>query len=111
MSMTQNTTAVRAKPVATQGPSAAQRLEAAKDRYQKLLDRATRVKIELQAASNQLAEARTEAEVDFGTGDLEGLRARYAEIERENEQRVGEFLQALDSQEQSLSEVEAQLGG
>jgi len=96
-----------AKPTATK--SAAQILEEQKARYQALIERRTKVFVELEPAGRQLEEAEAEAEREFGTRDLAQLRKMYLEREQENERRVNEFLQSLETLEQELAEVERQL--
>lgn len=91
------------------GKSTAQILEEAKTRHQRLADRRQRVQVELEAAARQLEEAQDEAEREFGTRDLEALRELYAQREKENEQKVQEFVANLDELETALNEVEGQL--
>jgi hypothetical protein len=91
------------------GKSAAQVLEENKARYQALIERRQRLQVELEAAARQLREAQDEAERDFGTRDIDALRAMYAKREEENEQKVAQFVQDLDALEAALVEVERQL--
>lgn len=96
------------KPV-TATRSAAQRLEEQKSRFQALTERKNRLQVELETAARQFAEAQAEAQREFGTGDLDELRALYATSERENEERVAKFTADLDAIEKVLADTEAQL--
>ena len=64
------------------GSPAAQRLEEARARHRQMIERRAKAQADFEAAERQLKEARTEAEQEFGTGDLTELRRLYAERER-----------------------------
>ena len=91
------------------GSPAAQRLEEAKARHRQMIERRAKAQADFEAAERQLNEARTEAEQEFGTGDLTELRRLYAERERENEQAVEKFVRELDEREAALRQAEAAL--
>jgi hypothetical protein len=100
------TTAQKA-PAATK--SAAQQLEEQKARHQALVQRRTKVQVELESAARQYAEAQAEAQREFGTGDLEELRALYLRSEAENERAVQQFAKELDALETAVADAEQQL--
>ncbi len=91
------------------GSPAAQRLEEAKARHRQMIERRAKAQADFEAADRQLREARAEAEQEFGTGDLAELRKLYADRERENEQAVDQFVNALNQGEAALREAEAAL--
>lgn len=93
----------------TKGSPAAQRLEEAKARHRQMIERRAKAQADFEAAERQLKEAREEAEREFGTGDLTELRKLYADRERENEQSVDQFVNALNQGEAALQEAEAAL--
>lgn len=82
--------------------SAIERLEEGKRRLLTLTDTRTRLEVELQAARRQLAEAQQEAEQEFGTSDLDKLRALFRDREERNNKAVEAFLDALTEAENSL---------
>ncbi len=91
------------------GSPAAQRLEEAKVRHRRMIERRAKAQADFDAAARQLKEARAQAEEEFGTGDLEALRRLYGERERENEQAVDKFVRELDEREAALKQAEAAL--
>jgi hypothetical protein len=94
---------------ATPVKSAAQLLEEQKTRYDALVRRRTTVQVELEAANRQYTEAQEEAKKEFGTGDLDALRALYVQSEAENERKVRQFAQELDALETAVGDAEQQL--
>ena len=84
-------------------------LEQGKARHQKLAQRLTKVQVEVETATRQLRDAQEEAQREFGTSDLNSLRALYEQREADNARMVAEFVAQLDSLEQALSDVERQL--
>lgn len=89
--------------------SAAQLLEESKAKLTKLHERRTRAQTLLDAEAKRLAEARQEAEREFGTSDLEALRKLYAERSSENNCKVLEFMDVVENTERQLADVERQL--
>lgn len=84
-------------------------LKEQKDRLEKLRDRRTRVAGELGAKKQQLADACAEAVREFGTDDLNELRALFARREAANDEVVMGFILQLDEVEARLAEVERQV--
>jgi polyhydroxyalkanoate synthesis regulator protein len=91
------------------GKTPIQALEEQKKRHQALSERATRLRVEFETATRQLQEAQQEAAKEFGTQNLDELRALYRTREEDNERKVFEFTLALDELEKSLAEAERQL--
>lgn len=86
--------------------NAATLLKDQKDRLDKLRDRRTRVAGELGAKKQQLADASAEAVKEFGTDNLDELRALFASREAANDELVMGFLLHLDEVEAKLSDLE-----
>jgi hypothetical protein len=80
-----------------------------KDRLERLRERRTRVAGELGAKKQQLADACEEARKEFGTDNLEALRALYAGNEAANDELVMSFILSLDDVELKLAEIERQV--
>jgi hypothetical protein len=89
--------------------TAVQQLEEQKARHSALIQRRTKVQVEIEAASRQYAEAQEEAVREFGTGNLDALRELYLKNEAENERRVSQFIKDLDALENAIADTEQQL--
>lgn len=93
----------------TQNKSAVEKLEEGKRRLVSLTDRRTRLQVELEAARRQLKEAQLEAELEFGTSDLNALRNLFKEREEQNNAAVEAFLESLSDLESALKKTEQAL--
>lgn len=89
--------------------TAAQLLEESKLKLNRLAERRTRAQALLEAERQRLEEARAEARAEFGTDDLEALRKLYAERSAENNAKVFEFMDSVETAERQLADVERQL--
>jgi hypothetical protein len=83
-------------------------LKEQKERLEKLRERRTRVAGELGARKQQLADACAEAKKEFGTDNLEEMRALYSRREAANDEVVMNFILQLDDVEQKLADIERQ---
>lgn len=84
-------------------------LEEQKKRLAALQERRTRAEVRLETERKALEEARAEALRLFGTNDLDALRNLYRERQDDNDRKVVEFMLALDTVEQKLSDIERQV--
>lgn len=84
-------------------------LKEQKDRLDKLRDRQARVAGELGAKKQQLADASAEAVREFGTDNLDELRALFARREAANDELVMGFMLQLDEVEARLADIERQV--
>lgn len=86
--------------------SAAQDIEQLRERHQQLTVKRGVAESQLAAAEKRLADLRTEARAQYGTDDLEQLRAQLAAMRAENERKRSEYQQHLDSIEERLRSIE-----
>lgn len=84
-------------------------LEEQKKRLAALQERRTRAEVRLETERKALEEARADALRLFGTNDLDALRNLYRERQDDNDRKVVEFMLALDTVEQKLSDIERQV--
>jgi hypothetical protein len=91
--------------------NAAALLKDQKERLERLRERRTSVAVELGSKKQQFATACEEARKEFGTDNLDELRALYARREAENDELVMGLVLQLDEVEQQLAAVERQLKG
>lgn len=84
-------------------------LEQQKKRLRALEDRRTRAQVRLESERKSLVEAQEEAKKLFGTDNLDELRELYKRRHTENDQKIMDFVLALDDIEKSLSDIERQL--
>ena len=89
--------------------SPVQRVEAAKGRLTALQTKLARAQALLEAEQVRLANARSEAAVEYGVDTLEGLRELHAQRNAENDRAAAAFLAELEKAESALAAVEAQL--
>jgi DNA repair exonuclease SbcCD ATPase subunit len=83
-----------------------QTIEQLKKRFELLNE--TRIKIETQrnAAQEQLAQLREAAIAQFGTDDVEKLKAQLAEIKAENERQRAAYEQSLNAIDERLAQID-----
>jgi len=87
-------------------PSEKQSIEVLKQRYDDLRDKKIQAARDLEHAERHLEELKDQAREQYGTDDLDELKAKLEEMEAENERKRSEYQQALDKIEQDLDEVE-----
>lgn len=75
------------------------------ERHEQLSTKKVRVETQLENARNRLAELQRQAKSQFGTDDLDALRAKLTEIKEENERRRSEYTKLLDSIEDGLRQA------
>lgn len=90
--------------------TAVELLEEQKKRYEKLVARRGTLQGELTAAQRQLKEAEEEALREFGTANLDELRALLKQRQAENDQKTMEFMDVLDACEDQLKAIEQLVG-
>ena len=86
----------------------AQNIEELRRRYDDLNQKRIRTDANLQNARKRLEELQEQARKDFGTDDLDELRAKLTEMKSENERKRSEYQESLDRIECELAEVEQQ---
>lgn len=86
----------------------AQDIEELRRRYDDLNQKRIRTDANLQNARKRLEELQEQAKKDFGTDDLDKLRAKLTEMKSENERKRSEYQESLDRIECELAEVEQQ---
>jgi molecular chaperone GrpE (heat shock protein) len=86
----------------------AQDIEELRRRYDYLNQKRIRTDANLQNARKRLEELQEQAKKDFGTDDLDELRAKLTEMKSENERKRSEYQESLDRIECELAEVEQQ---
>lgn len=90
--------------------TAVELLEEQKKRYEKLVARRGALQGELTAAQRQFKEAEEEALREFGTANLDELRALLKQRQAENDQKTMEFMDVLDACEEQLKAIEQLVG-
>ena len=86
----------------------AQDIEELRRRYDDLNQKRIRTDANLQNARKRLEELQEQAKKDFGTDDLDELRAKLTEMKSENARKRSEYQESLDRIECELAEVEQQ---
>jgi len=89
--------------------SAVEKLEDGKKQLHLLIERRTRIQVQLESAKTQLKEAQVEAELDYGTANLADLRELYKQREEQNNAAVDAFIQSLTELELTLKQTETAL--
>lgn len=89
--------------------SALEQLEQLKKRLDALTTRRTQAQVKLEAARQQYAEAVKEAKENYGTAELDELRAILVRQEEANNAALAEFTRGLDQFENFISRIEAAL--
>lgn len=96
----------RSGPSAATGGDEAAAHERLRRRYEDLRVRRERALFEYEGAAKRLEELSREARDEWGTDDVEALRARLAEMEAENERQRRAYAESLDRFERELAEVD-----
>ena len=86
----------------------AQEIEELRRRYDDLNQKRIRTDANLQNARKRLEELQEQAKKNFGTDDLDELRAKLTEMKSDNERKRSEYQESLDRIEYELAEVEQQ---
>lgn len=84
-------------------------LEEQKKRLGQMAERRTRAQVRLENEKRALEEARAESLRLFGTADIEQLRQLFRTTQEENDRKVVEFVFAVDSTDQKLTDIERQV--
>ena len=84
-------------------------LEEQKKRLGQMAERRTRAQVRLENEKRALEEARTESLRLFGTADIEQLRQLFRTTQQENDRKVVDFVFAVDSTDQKLTDIERQV--
>jgi hypothetical protein len=80
--------------------------EAGKKKFEQLVQRRTRLQVELEASRKQFLEASREAEVEFGTSNVNELREQFKSKEATKLQDILEFVMGVDELEAELNDIE-----
>ena len=86
----------------------AQEIEELRRRYDDLNQKRIRTDANLQNARKRLEKLQEQAKKNFGTDDLDELRAKLTEMKSDNERKRSEYQESLDRIEYELAEVEQQ---
>lgn len=89
--------------------SALEQLEQLKKRLDALTARRTQAQVKLEAARQQYAEAVREAQANYGTSNLDELRAILVRQEEANNAALADFTRGLDEFENFIQRIEAAL--
>lgn len=77
-------------------------------RFEKLRDKKTSAEALLKNAEDELRRLMAEAKERYGTSDVESLKAKLAQIEKDNRDKQRQYQDGLDAIEAKLKEVEAE---
>ena len=80
-------------------------IEQLRKRYDALNNEQIRADANYKNARKALDELKVMARTDYGTDDLEALRAKLKEMEAENDRKLADYQQHLDTIESNLKEV------
>ena len=86
--------------------NAKQAFEQLKARYDKLNRLKIQAETNLEAARRQLEELKAQAKTEYGTDDIDLLKAKLVEMTSENEQKRAAYQTSLDRIETDLKAVE-----
>ena len=87
-----------------------QTIDQLKQRYEKLNADKIRAGAQLEGAEKHLAALQQRARTEFGTDDLDELRAKLQEMEAENERRRAAYQESLDAIDAELESVATKYG-
>lgn len=80
--------------------------EASKKKFDELVQRRTRIQVELEASRRQFLEGSKDAEIEFGTSKLPELRELYQTREAAKLQDILEFTMGVDELEAEIADIE-----
>ena len=81
------------------------------DEYRHLNERKIQAETQLKTATEQLESLQQEAIAEFGTSDVDELKAKLAEMDAENEKRRSEYQTLLEGIAADLAKVEQDSAG
>lgn len=87
---------------------AIQTIDELQARYQRLADEKIKVETQREHAQQRLQEIKAEALEQFGSDDLKTLKARLADMKKNNDQKRVDYQKHLDQIEQKLLEINEQ---
>lgn len=85
---------------------AEQTMEELQERYRALDKRKTQAETNLENAARQLEALKAEALAQYGTDDLDKLRAKLAAMKADNEEKRKNYQMTLDQIDRELSDVD-----
>lgn len=88
------------------GTPTGQTIEELRKRYEALNEQRIKVEAQREGALARLKQIRQSAVEQFGTDDLDQLRARLAELTSQNEKMRADYQRSLDDIETRLDEIE-----
>ncbi len=94
--------------VKPQGTATAQDIESLRKRYTELDRRKAAAEANLKTANDELERRKAEAMEQYGTDDVDQLKAKLAAMKEENERRRQEYQTHLQAIEARLGDVERQ---
>ncbi len=80
--------------------------EAGKKKFEQLVQRRTRLQVELEASRRQFLEGSKDAEIEFGTSKVPELRELYKTREATKLQNIMEFVMGVEDLEAELKDIE-----
>lgn len=83
-------------------------IEELTDEYKRLNERKIQADTQLKTATEQLESLQKEAIDNFGTSDIEELKAKLDVMEKENEKRRSQYQELLEGIAADLAKVEAE---
>jgi phage shock protein A len=90
----------------TEASETRQSIEELTKRFSELNTKKIQAETNLKNAEQSLAKLREKAREDYGTDDIDKLKAKLAEMEAENEHKRSEYQRSLDKIEADLEQVE-----
>jgi hypothetical protein len=92
----------------SQKKAAIQTIDELQVRYQRLAEEKIKVETQRDSAQQQLQEIKADALEQFGSDDLNTLKARLADMKTNNDQKRIDYQKQLDQIEQKLVEIDEQ---
>ncbi len=88
----------------------AKSIEVLTSEYEQLNQQKIRAQTQLEEANRQLDKLQKEAVSEFGTADLQELKAKLEQMERENEKQRSEYQELLEGIASDLKKIEDAAG-
>ncbi len=86
-------------------------IEELTERFRKLDKKKTTAEANLKTACERLEELKKEAREKYETDDLQELKEKLTKIEKENEEKLSTYQQALNDIEKNLENIEKEYKG